>query len=142
MSELNDIEDLLRLASLAEPPPQLDRRMNRLFRVGWARLLPPAYGFAAGILATVSVMFAMSKPRAQPLVPAPQARVASPNLTTVWAVPRQAVDEIDGEINGVPVRLEDTRRQVDVWPANQSSGNWVTEVELPETVSINPIQNY
>jgi hypothetical protein len=144
------LESLLAGTSLIDPSPFLDQRIEQLFRPLWKRMLGPACGFAAGVLVTASVALATLHQRqtpaqpstAQPAIHVQQAPAAAPTVLTVWAEPRRVSEEIDGYVNGVPVRLERTREQLDLLPNNPSAEILPAQVTLPESENIHQLMEY
>lgn len=152
MSQEHDdaLERLLGQVSLREPSADLDERMEMLLGARRRWMIGPALGFAAGVLVTVGVMRGASQARTQSPA-APRTQVAMQTLappaetqTTadVWGVPYQQVSQMDGEIDGVPVRIEQTQRQVDVWQSGRSGSQYVTSLDLPGVVTVSPIGTY
>jgi hypothetical protein len=149
-TEDEKLESLLAGTSLIGPSPFLDQRIEQLFRPMWKRMLGPACGFAAGVLVTASVAMAVFHQRPTPAQPVPaqpaihvqQTPAAAPTVLTVWAEPRRVSEEIDGYVNGMPVRLERTREQLDLLPTNPSDGILPAQVTLPESESIHQLMDY
>jgi hypothetical protein len=69
----------------------------------------------------------------------PSTPQAAPLRLAVWANPIQTVDEIDGEIHGIPVRLRRIRYQLDI---QQSSGGHALFVQFPDSTMLQPIIDY
>ena len=142
-NENDRIEELLASVSLTDPSPRLDRRMENVFQLPRRRFIGPLTGFAAGVLVTISIMRSLpASPKTPVAPPTPVQPVAneSKRIVTVCATPHQAIDEIDGTIAGVPVRLERRRTQIEVRPTSNSNGDWRAAVNLPDVVTIRSIQ--
>jgi hypothetical protein len=159
--EHDAIERLLSQVHVQQPSAALDARMELLLRprIGW--MTGPALGFAAGVLVTVGVMFGVSRAHTQSVATMQTHDVSqaptqlalgtqqtqsssdqTPATADVWGVPYQQVSQMDGEIDGVPVRIEQTQQQVDVWQSGQSGNQYVTSVNLPGEVTVSPIATY
>jgi hypothetical protein len=135
---------------LAEPPSRLDRRIDGLTIGRFRKFVGPAWGFAAGVLLTIGIWRIVpggAGPTRVAPIPVPVARaspasakqpVATPALE-IWATPSQTVDEIHGEVRGMPVRLQRTRSALIV---QETRGSQRTLVEVPESMKLRQTIEY
>jgi hypothetical protein len=150
-NEINDpdqqpLENLLHQVSLADPSPDLDDRIAALLRPKPRRWTGPAWGFAAGVLATACVMGAMplaSKPTTPAPPPpsrAPQSASPSSPALAVLVEPRRQVEQHTGTVNVVPVTLGRTDYQYLIWPTG--GGGTPASVDLPQDATVRQVVQY
>jgi hypothetical protein len=137
-----ELETMLREVRLARPSAGLDRRVENIFRPRWRMFIGPLSGFAAGILVTFGVF------RYAPLAPAHPAPVypspvpisskspSHPPPAPALLIESRRVEALgNGEVNGLPVRLERSQSRLVVW-RKTPTGIWRAELELPKQMIV------
>jgi hypothetical protein len=148
--ELQRIQAMLSDIRLAEPPSRLDRRLDGLMNGRFRKFVGPAWGFAAGVLLTIGIWPFLpggagpAKVAPMPvsvsrISPAPTKQSAATPAVEIWARPASTVDEIHGQVHGMPVRLERTRYGFVV---QETRGDQRILVELPESVRVRQMMEY
>jgi|GEM_PF-4082351 len=150
-----ELEDLLKQVSLPESSAKLDRRMDALLMPRSPRnWIGPLAGFAAGVAFTTMVLPALSakgtlpegsalrRTAAIPVSTFPTQSAPTAPAAPVLAEPREVVDYVDGEINGVPVRLQRTRSELDLWQRDHSSEVDHAQVTLTDITTLQPVESY
>jgi hypothetical protein len=138
-----DLETMLRSVQLAQPTGELDRRISALFRPRWRMLIAPLSGFAAGVLMTIAV-FHRATPAGGHTAPAANssgsavAQIADtptkpqPIRMRAMLIENHDIATLgDGEVNGLPIRFEQSRSQLVLFQPTTGGGMWRAVVDMP-----------
>jgi hypothetical protein len=136
-----ELETLLRNVQLSQPSRRLDGRIRALLRPRWRIFVGPLSGFAAGVLVTVAV-FRFAVPLGghpvKPIEPAQADRSQVPDAPQPAPVRAMLIESRDvttlgaGEVNGLPIRMEQSRARLVLFRPTADGGLWRAEVELPK----------
>ena len=142
------VEELLKGLPLAAPSRELDGRVAGLFRPRWRMWMGPIAGFSAGVAATVAVVLMIPRQskgtmnigeirnanEARPAMAAPKPRPA-------LLIEDQRVYLVqDGEVDGHPVRLEQTQPHLVFLQKTDNGGLMRADVALPEQTFVRAVQ--
>ena len=146
-----ELESLLRNVALAQPTRRLDQRVEAVLRPRWRMFIGPLSGFAAGILMTLAVFRFAPWAAAHPALPPQQTGampIAGPAHSDVPSAPapvpvrammiasRNVATLGDGEVNGLPVRLEQTQSRLVLFHPTTDGGMWRAVVEMPRITTV------